>query len=146
MTPDDAILDAILKREGGYNFDPLDHGRCTNFGVTIATLREWRRQPVTCDDVRRMEESEARDIYRARYLRPFDGIDAAIKPQVVDIAVNSGVSRARALLALAQQRTDKPLHVALVIERLRHYARIVKADTSQARFLGGWISRAVEFL
>lgn len=139
------ILDGLLRREGGYVDDKSDRGHCTNMGITVGTLREWRRHPVTCDDVRALTELEAREIYRARYLAPFDGLDADIKPQVVDIAVNAGVSRARALLALAQQ-SDKPLGTALAIERLKHYGRIVKADTSQAKFLGGWINRAVEFL
>jgi lysozyme family protein len=142
---DDVILDAILRREGGYVSDPRDRGRCTNMGITIDTLREWRAHPVTCADVQLLSEEEAREIYRARYLAPFDGLDAAIKPQVVDIAVNSGVLRAKALLALAQQ-SAKPLGVALVIERLKHYARLVKADSSQSQFLPGWITRAVEFL
>lgn len=70
----------------------------------------------------------------------------AVKAQVVDIAVNMGVLRAKALLALAEQNKDKPLNTALAIERLKHYARIVKADTSQAKFLAGWTARAVEFL
>ena len=142
---DTAILDAILRREGGYVDHKDDRGRCTNYGITIATLRDWRQQPVTCDDVRKLTETEAREIYRARYLKPFDGIDAAIKPQVVDIAVNAGVSRARAILALAQQ-SSKPIQVALTVERLKHYARIVKANPSQAVFLPGWINRSVEFL
>jgi lysozyme family protein len=142
---DDQILDAILVREGGYVNDPADRGRCTNMGITLQTLREWRGHPVTCDDVQTLPVADARAIYRARYLAPFDGVDAAVKPQVVDIAVNSGVLRAKALLALAQQ-SAKPVGVALAIERLRHYARLVKADTSQAKFLPGWINRAVEFL
>lgn len=143
---DDQILDAILRREGGYVDHPLDRGRCTNRGVTIATLREWRGHPVTCEDVKQLQEAEAREIYRARYLRPFDGLDASIKPQVVDIAVNAGVLRAKALLALAQQHPEKPLPVALTVERLKHYARIVAADHSQATFMAGWVNRAVEFL
>lgn len=145
MTDDDAILDAILRHEGGYVDDAADHGRCTHRGITLQTLRDWRGRPVTCDDVRAMSEQEARDIYRARYLKPFDGVDAAIKPQVVDIAVNAGVLRARQLLALAQQ-SDKPLNVALVIERLKHYARLVAADPRQARFFNGWVNRAVSYL
>jgi lysozyme family protein len=142
---DDAILAGILRREGGYVDDPADRGRCTNMGITIGALRDWRGKPVTCDDVRKLTEAEAKDIYRARYLRPFDGIEQAIKPQVVDIAVNAGVTRARALLALAHQ-SSKPLGTALTIERLKHYASIVAADPSQSKFLKGWINRAVEFL
>lgn len=143
---DDAILDGILRREGGYVDDPADKGRCTNRGITIETLRSWRGHPVTCDDVLHLTEAEARDIYRSRYLSPFDGVDPVVKPQIVDIAVNSGVLRAKALLAMAQQQKDKPLNTALVVERLKHYARIVSADPTQARFIKGWTERAVSFL
>lgn len=142
---DEQILDGVLQREGGYVDDKADKGRCTNRGITIATLHEWRGHPVTCEDVRTLTEVEAREIYRARYLKPFDGLDTAIKPQVVDIAVNSGVLRAKALLALAQQ-SGKPLNTALVVERLKHYARLVAADPTQARFIKGWTERAVSFL
>lgn len=142
---DDQILDAILRREGGFVDDPVDRGRATNMGITINTLATWRKHPVSVEDVRNLTEEEAREIYRALYVTPFDGLSDLIKPQVVDIAVNMGITRARTLLALAQQ-VDKPLSVALVVERLKHYARIVKADPSQAKFLLGWVNRAVEFL
>ena len=142
---DTQIIDRILRREGGYVDDPADRGRCTNRGITIRTLRDWRGRSVTCEDVRTMSEQEARDIYQARYVSPFAGVDPDIKPQVVDIAVNSGVLRARSLLALAQQ-SDKPPNTALAIERLRHYGRIVRADPTQGKFMLGWINRAVEFL
>lgn len=142
---DTQIIDAILRREGGYVDDPADRGRCTNRGITLRTLQDWRGRPVTCDDVRALSEQEARDIYTARYLKPFVGVSAEVKPQVVDIAVNSGVLRARTLLALAQQ-SDKSPNTALAIERLRFYARTVKADPTQSRFLLGWINRAVEWL
>lgn len=142
---DGEIIDAILRHEGGYVNDPVDRGRCTNHGITLATLSSWRGHAVTCEDVKALTESEARQIYKERYLQPFDAIEAAIKPHVVDIAVNSGVFRARQLLSMAQQ-SDKPIAVALVIERLKFYARIVAADPQQARFFNGWINRAVSFL
>lgn len=142
---DDQIIDGILQREGGYVDDAVDRGRCTSMGITRTTLQDWRGRLVTCDDVRRLTEAEARAIYAARYVRPFDGIEPDIKPQVIDIAVNSGVTRARALLARAVQG-PKPVQTQLVIERLKHYARIVKADSGQAKFLSGWIARACEYL
>lgn len=143
---DIALLDMILRHESReYVDDTVDRGRCSKFGITRVALQDWRGRMVTCDDVRQLTETEARQIYVKDYIRPFDGIDDAIKPQVVDIAVNSGVTRARALLALAQQGS-KPVQTQLVIERLKHYARICKQDTAQTRFLGGWISRACEYL
>lgn len=144
---DDEIIDAILRREGGYVNDPLDRGGCTNRGITLATLRAWRmRTTVTCEDVRLMPESEARAIYQAIYVKPFAAVDPALKPQLVDIAVLSGVARASALLAMAKDQADRPVHVQLVIERLKYYAKIVKADPSQAKFFSGWVNRATEFL
>jgi lysozyme family protein len=142
---DEQIVADIVRREGGYVDDKVDRGRCTNYGITRTTLQEWRGQYVTCDDVRQMPVDEARAIYHARYVKPFDGVDASLKPQVVDIAVNSGVSRARTMLAIAQQG-NRPVSVQLVIERLKHYGRICKQDPTQTKFIGGWIERATSFL
>ncbi len=144
---DEQILDAVLLREGGYVNHPADPGKCTNRGITIGTLRTWRGRDVTCEDVRDLTDAEAREIYRKLYLAPFAGTRSDIKPQVVDIAVNSGVSTAKALLSRAQQvQTGRSLGTQLTIERLRFYARIVKAKPTQSVFLEGWIRRAVEFL
>ena len=144
---DEQILDAVLLREGGYINHPADPGKCTNRGITIGTLRQWRGQDVTCEDVRDLTDAEAREIYRQFYLAPFAGMTPDMKPQVVDIAVNSGVSTARALLSRAQQvQTGRSLGTQLVIERLRFYARIVKAKPTQSIFLLGWIERACSFL
>lgn len=143
---DAQILDRILAAEGSaFTDDPVDRGRCTKYGITRTTLQDWRGRLVTCDDVRQLTEDEARDLYRTRYVRPFDGVDDSVRPQVVDIAVNSGVTRARTMLAVAQQG-PKPLNTQLVIERLKHYTRLVQADPKQAKFLGGWINRAVSWL
>lgn len=143
---DDAIITGILDREGGFVNDARDPGGATNWGITRNTLREWRGVPVTVDDVRQLTEAEAREIYRARYLRPFDGIDPQWKAQVVDIAVNSGVTTARALFAMAQQQTARSVGNQLAIERLKHYARICKNKPTSCVFLPGWINRATSFL
>lgn len=146
LMTDDQIIDAILRREAGYVDDPTDRGRCTNRGITQATLADWRGHPVTCEDVRNLGEQETRDIYRAKYLRPFDGADQGVKPQLVDMAVHHGVGRASILWSLAQQHSDKPLNTALVVERLKFMSRIVHDDHSQAKYISGWVNRAVEFL
>jgi glucose-6-phosphate dehydrogenase assembly protein OpcA len=90
----------------------------------------------------------AKAIYRARYIRPFDAMNLPhpIKAQVVDIAVNSGVTTARAMLSEAMKHPERELQVQLVIERLKHYARIVKGKPTQSVFLLGWVNRAVAYL
>ena len=40
----------------------------------------------------------------------------------------------------------RSIGVALAIERLKFYARIVKGNPSQAVFIVGWVNRATEFL
>ena len=144
---DEQILDRILVHEGTeYVNDPDDPGGCTKFGITRQTLQEWRGRLTTCQDVRELQEAEARQIYHARYIKPFGGVDPAIKPQVVDIAVNSGVLTARTLLALAEQETGQSLTTRLFHQRMKHYVRIVKAHPVRAKFLPGWLNRSVEYL
>ena len=144
---DEQILDRVLLAEGGYINHPADPGGCTNRGITKQTLAAWRGHVVTCEDIRNLTDSEAREIYRVRYLKPFKDVSLDLKPQVVDIAVNSGITTASALLSRAQQaQTGRPVATQLVIERLRFYARIVKAKPTMAVFLDGWVSRAVSFL
>jgi hypothetical protein len=143
---DDQILTDLLAREGGYVNHPADRGGPTHHGITLATLSRWRGRDATVEDVKDLTEYEAREIYRALYLQPFDGIDPELKPQVVDIAVNSGVQRARTLLAKAEQQTARPVATQLVIERLEYYASLVRANPSQAAFILGWVRRACTFL
>ena len=145
---DNAIIDLVLKHEGiDFTNDPDDPGGCTKFGITRKTLQDWRGRLTTCLDVRDMTEQEARDIYKARYVRPFDGVEDDIKPQVVDIAVNSGVLTARTMLAMAQADTsNKSLNTRLFIQRMKHYVRIVKAHAERRKYLGGWFNRSIDYL
>lgn len=146
MMSDAQIIDAILKAEGGFSNDPLDHGHATNYGITQATLSLWLGRDATVQDVRDMSVETARAIYAQKYVQPFDGVDPSLKPHLVDIAVTSGVSRARVMLALAVQQSARPAAVQLVIERLRFFARIVRSDPTQIRFLAGWTDRTCSFL
>lgn len=140
------IVEDILEREKGYVNDPVDKGGCTNFGITIGTLRRWRQKPVSCDDVRTMSIDEAKMIYMTWYVMPFDGVDPAVKPQVVDIAVHSGVDVARQLLEAARKPGKRSVNTQLVIERLKFFGRIIQAHPTQAKFANGWINRATAFL
>ncbi len=130
---DAAILEALLKREGGYVHHPADRGGPTHYGITLATLARWRGHPVTAADVRALHKAEAAAIYRLWYLEPFGDVSPDLKPLVVDIAVMSGGTTARTLLRLIK-------------ERVLHLARIVKRRPTQAVFLEGWLRRTLDFL
>lgn len=88
----DSMIDHLLRLEGGYVNDPDDPGGPTNFGVTQATLSSWRGYAVTADEVRAMQISEAREIYKRKYLyRPrIDELVAPLIPSVFDMNVNAG--------------------------------------------------------
>jgi len=97
-----ACVTEVLRHEGGYVDHPRDPGGCTNRGITRRTLEGWRREPVSCADVRALAEDEARAIYRAHYWNSVhgDALPPGLDLPVFDAAVNSG--RRRAVLWLQE--------------------------------------------
>jgi lysozyme family protein len=92
-----------LDYEGGYVNDPDDPGGCTNMGITIGTLRDWRGdQDVSCEDVQNLSPEEAGLIYATNYWAPVWGnqLPIGINTQVWDFGVNAGPSRAIKTLQL----------------------------------------------
>lgn len=88
----DACLRHILRNEGGYVDHIADPGGATNLGITLATLKAWRRTGVTKADVKRLTVTEAGAIYRALYWNKVlgDDLPAGVDLAVFDYAVNSG--------------------------------------------------------
>ena len=166
--PDGDIIDAVLKYEGGFVNDPADHGGATNFGITAADLGRWRKlgRVATVDEVKTMTVDEARQIYQAWYIETpgfepiandflkwvlvdsgvLHGTRTAIKwlQQALGVAVD-GVIGNQTMAALA---AGDAAHVAngVLALRIRKYATIVGQDSSQIRFLAGWINRATSIL
>lgn len=89
-------IEKVLLKEGGYVNNPLDAGRATNYGITMATLASYRMKNVTPIDVKNLDVKEARDIYRARYWNPMrcDMLPLGVDYACFDAAVNSGSFRA----------------------------------------------------
>jgi hypothetical protein len=95
-------MDVIFREEGGYTDDPQDPGGPTNFGITIADLKEWRGHDVTPDDVRTMTKVEAQEIYRSKYWNPMQCGDLpnGIDLELFDFGVNAGIRTAVKMLQL----------------------------------------------
>jgi lysozyme family protein len=162
------MIEDILRREGGDKFTdlPADRGGPTRYGVTMAALADFRRQPVTRQDIVDLTEGEARAcLYELFVARPgfLEILDADLRALCVDAAVNHGARHAVKWLqwaadvaqdgrfgpksAAAVERADPlELFVWMCSFRLRLYGRLVRLDRSQAQFIGGWINRACEFL
>ena len=166
------LLDEVIAREGGFVDHPADRGGPTNFGITQRTLSDWLGRPASVDEVRRLEEETAREIYVARYLAAprIETLPSEIVGQVFDMAVNHGPRRAVRILqevlglagwpvdvdgvigpetrrvAFAAQAEMGPFFAnAIADQRANFYRRIVAADPSQRVFLGGWLARAEGF-
>ena len=162
----DQMLDDVIRREGGYVHDPVDRGGPTKYGITQRTLRAWRGQSVTADDVRRLTTDEARTIYRRRYVDApgFTTLPDPLRAQVIDNAVTSGPRQAvrdlqRAIGSVAvdgvlgpktraalRRRGVAVVHARLIQVRAERIARIVQRRPDQARFLVGWLRRVLAFL
>jgi len=66
----ESLIDDIIRREGGFVNHPADRGGPTKYGITAKTLGNWRQLGwlATSDEVATLTESEAREIYRHRYI------------------------------------------------------------------------------
>ena len=110
----DAMIDALLEREGGYVNHALDRGGPTCFGVTEAVARANGYRGA----MRQLPREDAAAIYRRLYwLRPrLDEIEkrsARVAAELFDTGVNMGPAVAvtflqRALTALNRSATDYP--------------------------------------
>lgn len=164
MSHVEAVISDILRREGDrFTDDPHDRGGCTRWGVTLEALREHRDAAVTCEDVAKLAEDEARAIYRKRLLH----FEAVTHPElfalVADSSVNHGQSRAtawlqqalgidadgvigpytRATLAAADPGVVYRRYLGI---RAEFYGAIVTRNPSQAKFALGWLRRLREFI
>lgn len=161
------LIESILASEGGFVDHPADRGGATNFGITLATLGEWRGAPVTAADVAALTEVEARRIYRRRYLED-PGFDRIADPDLRLVVVDAGVLHgtgwgSRRLQEIAGAAVDGvvgeqtlamvngnpdpgALRRAFVRRRIVKIGEIVRRDPSQAVFLVGWLNRATSFI
>jgi len=110
----DALIDALIEREGGYVYHPADKGGATCFGITEAVARAHGYM----GDMRHLPREEAVTIYRRLYwLRPHYDAVAKLAPRVAaelfDTGANMGPAVAttflqRALTALNRGGSDYP--------------------------------------
>ncbi|MCF4152515.1 hypothetical protein L2W58_11980 [Dethiosulfovibrio sp. F2B] len=167
------VLSVVLGFEGGYADDPDDRGGRTNYGITERTLRSaYDRKIVSHRDIRSLSMADATLIYWADYWDPVKG-DLLSEPLdliLFDCAVNHGVGGAGRLLqktlnlvADADLSVDgvigpntlktlkkaldgnspEALSMSVLAMRTRFYVKIVEGDSSQRKFLWGWVRRRV---
>jgi len=155
----DLCIEQILTHEGGFVNHPRDPGGATNMGITLRTLRAWRDEDVTEDDVRNLSRDEAKDIYRSQYwnVMKCDDLPQGVDLMVFDFGVNAGprasiriLQRAAGAeadgsigpLTLRAVRTaeSRALIDALARMRIDFYRKLETFQT----FGGGWEKRVEE--
>ncbi len=82
----DIAFDRLISHEGGYVNDPQDPGGETNWGISK------RSYPNV--DIQNLTREQAKEIYRKDFWDVLGDAHPAIKFQVFDFAVNSGVGTA----------------------------------------------------
>lgn len=104
------IAGEIVAREGGYVNDPDDPGGATKHGVTIHTMRRLGLDldgdgDVDAEDVRRLSEAQAVDIFIQHYfLKPgIAQLPASVQASVFDMYVNAGANAVKILQRLLNQ-------------------------------------------
>lgn len=84
----DAAFDLLISHEGGYVNDPRDRGKETKYGIS--------KRSYPNEDIPNMTLARSKEIYLRDYWGPAgcDAVPDAIKFDLFDMAVNSGVRTA----------------------------------------------------
>ena len=145
-------IDELLLQEGGYANDPVDRGGETKYGISKKAFPHVDIPSLTIED--------AKAIYREAYWR-FELVDSqAVANKLLSMGVHLGLSQAVRLLqnilrinSDGQFGPNTLLHTnnmfpSLLLAELRianavYYAKIVSRDTSQLKFINGWMRRAL---
>jgi lysozyme family protein len=160
----DSSLPIILKLEGGYSNDPLDHGGATNYGITQNTYDLYRRsRRLLTQSVKLITQDEVQKIYQDSYWK--DGhcdIITIVNPKLAtihfDCCVNCGTFQAAKLLQRAVETVDDGFigsKTMLAIrkldddtasrnylnQRLIFYTKLILNNPTQEKFKSSWFHR-----
>jgi lysozyme family protein len=157
---DAQIVTGIIKAEGGDKFtwhkkrgDPP-----TKFGITQQTLADWRKKPVSVDDVRNLQQWEAEAIYYSVFIAPCATLPEPLRETQIHICVlrgtRSGIMMMQGMLAvdvdgwIGKQTLGMVTKVGAVVVNnlmcggmLQHFALQVKAKPEKKDYHLGWRDR-----
>lgn len=161
------IINDIVSRESKeFTNDPNDDGGPTKYGITLKTLKEWRKNDnLTAKDVEKLTEDEAKEIYSQEYifkhkfnLIPNDNLQECL----IDFGVTSGQKTAikrlqkalnvkadgiigpQTLVVIKKNGYIQCLDI-LIDERILFYAECVRSDPDDSKYIVGWCKRALSF-
>ncbi len=168
MADSKVLSSFILSKEGGYSNDKDDKGGPTKHGITLAT---WRKvgydkngdgvinkediKLLTVDDFHRVFKRNYWDACKADLIN-----DQSVANILVDLAYNSGVSRAAKMIQKivgvapdgiigkktisainGYPRGQRQLFATLKQRRINYLNGVVVANPTQKKFYNGWMNR-----
>lgn len=165
----ESLVYTLVNEGSKFSNEASDHGGATKFGITLATLNNWHKTQnlpqATTDDLRDLSHDDAARIYESLYWAPLllVNVNQDIATALFDVCVNMGQGNC---LKLAQkalgivadgvigQLTTSSLET---IERKKflasfiplvqnRYIDIALNDSTQLRFLKGWLARSQRLL
>lgn len=163
----DAILKRLVAREGGYTHDPLDAGGCTNYGITVSGWQGVMGSTINCEQLKAMRPVQAMAFYRQwgnQYgIWQLLEIHPGLTEIVMDSSVLFGAARVIKWIQYAVgadddgimgpdtlrgiiERGAREVAIAILARRINSHAYRVSRDTSQARFLVGWMNRCTALM
>lgn len=163
---DAQIIDAIERAEGWPKFTNLaaDLGGPTKGGITLDTLRAWRKDPLLgVATLEALERAEARAIYQFMFVQPFALLtDQDLRAYCIDLGVLRGPRKAAMVLqevvgveadgwigaktVAAMEPFKRHVLVMMIGARFVHIEERVRELPSQKIFRNGWRKRNASFL
>jgi lysozyme family protein len=163
-----SAISRLLEREGLISDDPADKGRLTNYGITLATLKEWC-PGATASDLKNITKTEAILIYANMFwtedINEIYKVSALLGENVFDVGVNSGpfdaVCMFQHFLGVKADGSVGPITAGALVRfldrwgvknamnffcdfRIRYYIGLCETDKSQIKFLCGWFNRVTK--
>jgi len=158
MAEFDLVIDKTLRHEGGDTFtnDTLDRGGATKYGISQKAYPDL--------DIRNLSEDQAKAIYRQDYWDKVrgDDIQSQIMAETIfDVSVNMGIAGGSKLAQKTLEiepadgiigpqslavinATDENLFIArFALAKIQRYTEICRADSSQKKYLLGWLNRTL---
>ena len=169
MSKVEILLPKILKWEGGYVNDPKDKGGATKMGVTISTWRQCGYDKdgdgdIDEQDIKLLSVKDATIVLKRYYWdrwRADELNNQSIANILVDWVWSSGkwgIVMPQRILGLSADGIAGPVTVQAVNNadqnqlfnsiweaRKNFYLSLTVRDSSQRRFLGGWIHRLNDY-
>jgi lysozyme family protein len=162
---DDQALPLILIFEGGFTDDPADKGGATSHGIIQTEYNSYlNKKGLPPQSVKYISDIQVHDIYLNDYwlVAKCDKMPGNFSVAVFDTAVNNGVGRSTITLQRAIGAVPdgiigpetlsklaamdvKTVGNKFLDAKIAFYNACVQHDSTQQKFLGGWLRR-VQFV